>query len=95
MSIREQLVYRLHNIGQYGPTCRRYQIHIEACQELGVLPETFETFAIEVLNTPPDKRDWLLSFEPIQNVEPFLRYRQYDTPIAPEMVIGWGGRKRK
>ena len=94
MAILDDLIKRLKAAGQFWATDRRYQIHLDACASLGVRPDTFETFAVEVLNTPADKRAWLLSFEPIQNVEPFVRFAQYDTPIGTEMLAGLSGRKK-
>ena len=76
-------------LGQWGePTAARHRQHVEACDKYGIEPALFETFAVEVLNTPEDKRDWLLAFEPIPESAPFVRFRQYDTPMAAEMLSG-------
>ena len=95
MAVLDELITKLRAERQYLPTLRRYREHLEACAKSGVEPDTFITFAVEVLNTPKDRRDWLLDSEPIPGYEPSVRFAQYDTPIATELVIGWGGRKRK
>jgi hypothetical protein len=95
MSIREQLIKRLFKVGFYYPTLERHREHVAACAELGVEPDSFETFAVEVLNTPKDKREWLLADEPTVNYEPFVRFAQYQTPIAAEVVGGFATRRNK
>lgn len=72
----------------FSPALEWHGRHLEACRNLEVEAEPFEKFAEEVLNTPEDKRDWLLTVEPLGNVEGFTRFRQYETPLQKEMVTG-------
>ena len=88
MAVIDILVKKLRADGQYLPTLKRHREHLDACASLGVEPDTFETFAVEVLNTPPDKRGWLLADEPIANYELFVRFAQYETPRQDEIVTG-------
>ena len=88
MPILDELITKLRAKGQYLPTLKRYREHVEACEKSGVEPDTFISFANEVLNTPKDKREWLLSHEPIPNYEPHVRYAQYQSPRQDEIVTG-------
>lgn len=81
-------IEKLKTTRWYKAAAARYVAHCEACAKLEVPPEHFETFAVEVLNAPADKRDWLLAFEPIGNYEPFVRFAQYTTPRQEDMVSG-------
>lgn len=73
----------------YKPAAERWRIHRKACVELQVESETFDVFASEVLNTPEDRRDWLLTPEPLgENLGAFTRFRQYETPVVSEMANG-------
>lgn len=70
-----------------------YGIRVKACESLGAEPEAFETIAVEILNTPEDKRDWLLTSEPVANYQPFVRFAQYATPRVDELA-GLSGRRK-
>ena len=72
----------------YAPTAERWYAHCEACASLGCPAEGFEVFVDDVLNTPEESRDWLLASEPIPESAPFVRFRQYESPRAEDMVAG-------
>jgi len=100
MDYSDKLIKALRNAGQYFPTLERHREHLEACKKAGVEPDTFESFATEVLNTPKEKREWLLSHNQTPDEEtppeayPTTRYRQYDTPIVAEMIAGLSPRRK-
>ena len=77
-------------LGRWGkPTVERYRIYVEACQEYGIEPAPLMVVVGEVLNTPEDKRDWLLDTPAVtEPYEPRVQYRQYDTPIMAEQIVG-------
>ena len=85
---------KLYDSGHYAATVKRYAAHLAACKELDVPPDPFELHAFEVLNTPKDRRDWLLADEPLQNYEAFVRFAQYETPRGEELVFGTNRRRR-
>lgn len=77
-----------------APTVERYREHVAICERDGIEPSLFEAFASDVLTTPEDKRDWLLTFEPLPEFIPFVRLRQYESPRMEEQKLGiWGGKK--
>lgn len=82
----EQIVRALKQWGE--PTVTRYREHVKACEQLGVEASTFLAFASDVFGTPEDKRDWLLTVEPIANVEAFTRFRQYESPRLDQIPTG-------
>ena len=76
-------------LGRWGkPTVERYRIYVAACAEYGIEPAPLMVIVGEVLNTPEDRRDWLLADEPIPESAPFVRFRQYETPKPSEQALG-------
>lgn len=75
-------------LGEWAaPTVERHKAHVAACEVYEIEPEPFERFADEVMNTPRENRGWLLADEPIGNYEPFVRFAQYQSPIAAEQSL--------
>lgn len=87
-------------LGRWGKqTAERHREHVELCNRLEIEPSSFEAFASDVFGTPEDKRDWLLTPEPLSDSAPFTRFRQYESPLQSEIVTGlfyrdYRGRKR-
>ena len=83
-------------LGRWGrPTVERYRVYVEACQEYGIEPAPLMVVVGEVLNTPEDKRDWLLDTpETMLNYEPHVHYAVYDTPIMTEQIVGLSSRQQ-
>ena len=76
-------------LGRWGkPTVERYRVYVEACQEYGIEPAPLMVVVGEVLNTPEERRDWLLDNEPTPEYAPHVSYRQYTTPIQSEQIVG-------
>ena len=82
----EQIIKALKQWGK--PTVARYREHVAACANLGLDAEPFIAFAADVFGCPEDKRDWLLTPEPIPESAPLVRFRQYDSPLQKEMPTG-------
>lgn len=68
----------------YGPTLKRWKLHLAACDTLHCpeLKESLMKFAEEVMATPQASRDSLLTIEEQEPYEPFQRYEVYTEPTA-------------
>jgi hypothetical protein len=88
MSHADAVIKALKSTRWFTTTVTRWRGHCEACDRLGVESAPLDEFASDVLNTPEDKRDWLLTVEPVVNLEAFTRFRQYETPLQNEMPTG-------
>lgn len=54
--VSEKIMERLVDSGFFNRTCRRYDEHLKACNDIGIAPEPFERFALDVLSTPAHNR---------------------------------------
>lgn len=76
----------------YGPALKNWAIRRAVCEKFGSPVEPFETIATEILNAlEHGKVDTVRDMLAIADVEPYqahVRYKQYDSPIAPEMIVG-------
>lgn len=66
-----------------------HRAHVEICKRAGISPESFQTFALEILNTPEEARAELLDPIPPESYEPTMSYQQYQSPTAPDWKMSW------
>ena len=92
--ILTKTIKALRKSGQFLPTLRRHREHEAECAAMGIEPESFLSFAQEVLNCPAEKREWLLTPDAVPNYEPATRYAQYDMPRGEDLVFGTHRRKK-
>jgi len=94
MATPSDTITKLRACGQFLATLQRHREHMEACAKSGVEPDSFAKFAEEVLNTPADKREWLLAPDEVANYEPATRYAQYEMPKGEDLLFGTHRRKK-
>src|SRR5262245_33657812 len=93
--ILTKTIKALRKSGQFLPTLRRHREHLDECAAMGIEPESFLSFAQEVLNCPAEKREWLLTPDAVPNYEPATRYAQYEMPKGDEMAFNTTTHRRK